>query len=120
MPAQPPAPERHTQNVLAEIWCDILELPRVGPQDNFFDLGGHSVLLHMVRDGIAERLGKDVPLVELFTHTTISSLARHLDGAPDSGGGGTHRPPAARAGRRARLGSRRARGEHETAGGHDE
>jgi hypothetical protein len=119
MPAQPPAPERRTEDVLAEIWCDVLELPLVGPQDNFFDLGGHSILLHMVRDGIAVRLGRDVPLVELFTYPTISSLARHIDGAAGGGSGGARRARTPRPAGRARLGSRRTLGEQETAGGHD-
>ncbi|WP_171991138.1 phosphopantetheine-binding protein [Streptomyces sp. JHA26] len=116
MPAQRPAPERRTQDVLAAIWCDILELPRVGPQDNFFDLGGHSVLLHMVRDQVAERLGADVPLVDLFTHPTIGSLARHLDGRADADPRAGRRTPAGRTADRSRLGSRRARGAQETDG----
>ncbi|MFF3767071.1 phosphopantetheine-binding protein [Streptomyces sp. NPDC001922] len=119
MPAQRPAPERRTEDVLAEIWCDVLELPRVGRQDNFFDLGGHSVLLHMVRDDIAQRLGKDVPLVELFSHPTIGSLARHLDGDGGAGRGGARRAPAARAGGRARLGSRRLHGDRAAGGDQD-
>nr|WSZ13612.1 phosphopantetheine-binding protein [Streptomyces canus] len=119
MPAQRPVPERRTQDVLAEIWSDILEVPRVGPQDNFFDLGGHSVLLHLVRDQVAERLGADVPLVDLFTHSTIGSLARHIDGRADAGPRAGRRAPAARAADRSRLGARRVRGAQETAGGPD-
>ncbi len=118
MPAQPQAPDQPTQAVLAEIWCDTLELSQVGPQDNFFDLGGHSVLLHMVRDGIARRLGKDIPLVELFAQPDISSLARHIDGGSPARAG-ARRAPAARTGGRARLNSRRALGEEATGGAHD-
>ncbi|MFD8462298.1 acyl carrier protein [Streptomyces antimycoticus] len=119
MPAQHPAPEQRTQDVLAEIWCDILEVPRVGPQDNFFDLGGHSVLLHMVRGQVAERLGADVPLVDLFSYPTIGSLARHLDGRTDADPRAGRRAPAARAAGRSRLGARRALGGQETTGGPD-
>lgn len=95
-----PPPQQRTEQVVAEIWSEVLELPQVGPQDNFFDLGGHSLLLAMVREGIARRLGRDVPLVELFAHPTVSALARYLDG------GGRSSQARPRALDRARLGSR--------------
>lgn len=66
------------EDALAAIWCEVLEVPSVSADDNFFDLGGHSVLLHMVRDRIDERLGLSPPLVDLFTYPTVRSLARHL------------------------------------------
>ncbi|MFB7677874.1 phosphopantetheine-binding protein [Kitasatospora purpeofusca] len=91
--------------VIAEIWCEVLEVPEVGDEDNFFDLGGHSVLLRMVQERVVRRTGREVELVEFFTHPTVRSLARHLRD------GGTAAP--AGAGRRAtgrlnRLGNRRA------------
>ncbi|MFD5751111.1 phosphopantetheine-binding protein [Streptomyces sp. NPDC127033] len=105
MPSPPSAPGQDTPTVIAAIWCDVLDLPQVDPRDNFFDLGGHSVLLHMVRDAVRERLGTDVPLVELFAHPTVHSLARHLDGGDSRGV--TERHTAQRSAGRARLSSRR-------------
>ncbi len=49
--------------------------------DNFFDLGGHSLLLAKVRAAIAERLGREVAVLDLFRWPTIRGLARHLEGA---------------------------------------
>ncbi|MXM68599.1 hypothetical protein GR925_35615 [Streptomyces sp. HUCO-GS316] len=91
--------------VIAEIWCEVLEVPAVGDDDNFFDLGGHSLLLQMVRERIVRRTGKDIELIEFFTHPTVRSLARRLvsEGAATATDG--RRRPAGRANR---LGNRRA------------
>ncbi|KNB52176.1 acyl carrier protein [Streptomyces caatingaensis] len=90
---------------VSELWCEVLGLPSVNPSDNFFDLGGHSLLLHTVRDGLHRRLGRDVPLVDLFQHPTVRSLAAHLaaaasGGPADTGGGRLARLEARRTGRR--------------------
>ncbi|MFI6704137.1 phosphopantetheine-binding protein [Streptomyces sp. NPDC050509] len=89
-------PVTATERVIAAIWSEVLEVSQVNVEDNFFDLGGHSVLLHMVQDRIGRELGKNPPLVELFTYPTVRALARRLDGeAPDGteeGTGGRARP----------------------------
>ncbi|MBQ0850485.1 hypothetical protein J8N05_20110 [Streptomyces sp. BH-SS-21] len=92
--------------MIAEIWSEVLEGRRVGAEDNFFDLGGHSVLLHMVQDRIGEELGREPDLVDLFTYTTVRALARHLDGGTDESI--RSHSGAERAGGRARLQRRRA------------
>ncbi|MBT2507477.1 acyl carrier protein [Streptomyces sp. ISL-98] len=89
--------------LVSELWCEALGLPEVNPSDNFFDLGGHSLLLHTVRNRLHERLGRDIPLVELFQYPTVRALADHLGGATagdDPGAGG---PSGALGGRLARL-----------------
>ncbi|MEU7580053.1 phosphopantetheine-binding protein [Streptomyces sp. NPDC041068] len=90
--------------LVSDLWCEVLELPEVSPSDNFFDLGGHSLLLHTVRDRLAEHLGRDVPLVDLFQHPTVGDLADHLTSGTSSGVGSD----AAPGGRLARLEARRA------------
>ena len=55
-------------------------MDRVGVEDSFFDLGGHSLLLAQVHGRLVEALGRPLPLVKLFEHPTIRSLARHLEG----------------------------------------
>lgn len=101
---QPPVTE--TERVITGIWCEVLELPEVGVLDNFFDLGGHSVLLHMVCDLIAERLGKRPPVVELFQYPTVRATARWLD---SGAGAGAVRAPARAGGRLGQLRAARAR-----------
>ncbi|MEV7779606.1 acyl carrier protein [Kitasatospora sp. NPDC088351] len=91
--------------VVAEIWCEVLQVPEVGHDESFFDLGGHSLLLQMVREQVVRRTGQDIELVEFFTHPTVRSLARRLkEGGAAAPAEGRRRP----AGRLNRLGNRRA------------
>jgi acyl carrier protein len=66
---------------LAGIWSSVLKVDGIGMDDNFFDLGGHSLLLAKVRAAIAERLGREVAVLDLFRWPTIRGLASHLEGA---------------------------------------
>jgi len=77
------APGRGLERALAEIWREVLGVPRVGVNDNFFDLGGHSLLLTRVQSRIGERCKVDLPIVDLFRHPTVGALARHLGGGAD-------------------------------------
>jgi len=72
------APQNRMERTIAEIWARALRVDRVGVDDNFFDLGGHSLLLVEVHQQIKERLGRDVPIVDLFAHPTVGALARQL------------------------------------------
>jgi amino acid adenylation domain-containing protein len=72
------APRGDAESVIAGIWRDALRVDRVGSSDNFFDLGGHSLLLAVVRDRLARSFGRDVPIVEMFRHPTVAALAAHL------------------------------------------
>ena len=73
------AAQTGTEKVLAEVWQKVLELDRVGVLDNFFDLGGTSILsLHTV-NGMSEALGRELSIVSLFQHPTIRSLAESLE-----------------------------------------
>ncbi|MBF8187073.1 SDR family NAD(P)-dependent oxidoreductase [Nonomuraea sp. K274] len=69
------APRTAVESLLVEIWSEILGLERVGVFDDFFDLGGDSLLaLHLV-DGMEARFGRSVPLEAVLTSTTIERLA---------------------------------------------
>ncbi|HEX7240013.1 MAG TPA: amino acid adenylation domain-containing protein, partial [Longimicrobiaceae bacterium] len=83
-----------TERVLAEVWKEVLGVDHVAPDDGFFDLGGHSLLLVRVHALLQERLGREVPIVELFQHPTLGGLAAHLDPPAE-------RPAAPRPARRA-------------------
>ncbi len=83
------APRLPMEEAVAGIWAEVLRLERVGVNRNFFDLGGHSLLLARVQSRLREALGRDVPIVDLFRFPTVASLARHLagaDGAAATGG----------------------------------
>lgn len=64
----------------------MLVRDHVGVDDNFFEIGGHSLLVVRVQSRLAETLGRQVPVVELFRHPTVRTLARHLAGAEEPGG----------------------------------
>ncbi|MCP3138287.1 non-ribosomal peptide synthetase [Pyxidicoccus xibeiensis] len=82
-PQVPLASELERQ--LAGLWCETLRLERVGAEDNFFDLGGHSLLLAQVQYLLKRHLGHDVPMVKLFEFPTVRALAAHLQGQDDGG-----------------------------------
>ncbi|MCP5155944.1 MAG: amino acid adenylation domain-containing protein [Ectothiorhodospiraceae bacterium] len=74
------APRSALEHQLAAIWCEVLGRERVGVHDNFFDLGGHSLLLLQVQSRLSSELDHPVPTIALFHYPTISQLAGHLSG----------------------------------------
>lgn len=66
---------------IVQIWRDVLGLERVGVNDNFFAVGGHSLLMIEIGSKLTELLGKQVSAMDLCTHPTIGSLADYLRGA---------------------------------------
>lgn len=72
-----------TEKTIAAIWADVLGVAEVSVHDNFFDLGGHSLLLVRVHSRLSESLNRAIPIVDLFRYTTVHSLAAHLSGAEE-------------------------------------
>ncbi|RKG88709.1 amino acid adenylation domain-containing protein, partial [Corallococcus terminator] len=72
------APRSELERTLAALWQEVLEVPRVGLHDGFFELGGNSLLLVQVHGRLKAALGVDVPLLTLFQHPNISALAAQL------------------------------------------
>jgi amino acid adenylation domain-containing protein len=72
------APRNELERSIARIWCEVLQVERVGVNDNFFESGGSSLLIVKLHTRLKEDLGRDVPVMELFRHTTIEALARKL------------------------------------------
>lgn len=64
---------------LCELWCHVLELDSVGVLDNFFDVGGTSVVAVRLIGLIQERLHLHLPIVKFFEHPNIKLMARYLD-----------------------------------------
>ncbi|WP_431605676.1 non-ribosomal peptide synthase/polyketide synthase [Amycolatopsis melonis] len=71
---EPVAPRTEREAVLAGIWADVLGVDRVGVEDNFFALGGDSILSIQV-SARARRAGLAVTTADLFRHQTIAALA---------------------------------------------
>jgi amino acid adenylation domain-containing protein len=74
------APVSPTERRIAEVWQRVLRLEKVGIDDNFFDAGGHSLLMVEVQAQLQEVLATEIDLVALFEHATVRSLAAHLRG----------------------------------------
>ncbi|MGH3722096.1 MAG: non-ribosomal peptide synthetase [Pseudonocardiaceae bacterium] len=72
------APRGELEQRIAELWSQVLNVDKVGAEDNFFDLGGHSLLLLLLQSRLATLMGHPIPIVELFTHTTVAAQAHHL------------------------------------------
>ncbi|HSK79062.1 MAG TPA: beta-ketoacyl synthase N-terminal-like domain-containing protein, partial [Thermoanaerobaculia bacterium] len=73
-------PRAGLESAVAEVWREVLGVAEVGAGDNFFDLGGHSLLLVEVQTRLKERLGEEVSLLDLFRNPNVGSLARFLAG----------------------------------------
>ena len=69
---------------IQRIWCNVLGVESVGPDENFFDLGGHSLLTIRVQKALREDLGVSVPLVDMFRFTTVRSLAQKVASGPET------------------------------------
>ncbi len=78
------APRNQFELQLAQIWSRILKVDRVGVQDNFFDLGGHSLLTPYLMAQIKQQFGKDVPIASLYQNPTIEQLATIVQADSDS------------------------------------
>jgi len=72
-------PSSSLEQQIAEIWQDLLQVDKVGIHDNFFDLGGHSLLIVQVRSRLETLLNRQIPLVTLFQYPTIEALATYLN-----------------------------------------
>lgn len=72
------APSTAVEEILAEIWQDILEVERVGIHDNFFDLGGHSLLATRVLSRVTESFGVELPIRALLEVPTIHGLSEAI------------------------------------------
>ncbi|HEX8129280.1 MAG TPA: MupA/Atu3671 family FMN-dependent luciferase-like monooxygenase [Pyrinomonadaceae bacterium] len=73
------APQTDLERTIAGIWQDALQVERLSTQDNFFDLGGHSLLMAQVHARLREVLQTEVPVIELFKYPTVSSLAKYFN-----------------------------------------
>ncbi|MBW4431901.1 MAG: amino acid adenylation domain-containing protein [Pelatocladus maniniholoensis HA4357-MV3] len=71
-------PQTEIEKTIADIWQEVLHVENVGIHDNFFELGGHSLLLVQVHSKLQKIFQKNLLLVEMFQHPTVSHLARYF------------------------------------------
>lgn len=73
-------PETATEKNLAKVWCDLLQLDKVGVNDNFFDLGGNSLLALNLVVELQEQYNYQLPVTKIYQLLTIKKIAAFLDG----------------------------------------
>ena len=80
------APEGLIENSLASIWKELLQVERVGRNDNFFHLGGHSLIATRLISKIRQSESVEVPLRAVFEHPVLSDLAHVIEQEYQSAG----------------------------------
>jgi len=68
------------ERLIAAAWCEVLNLPDVRAHDNFFDVGGHSLLLGRLQQVLEMKLDRPMRIVDFFAYPTVASMARFLTG----------------------------------------
>jgi amino acid adenylation domain-containing protein len=81
------APRTEMEQLVASVWCEVLDVEKVSLQDNFFDLGGHSLKMIRIHGRLQVALGRKISMVDLFMYPTAGVLARFLaegESAPET------------------------------------
>ncbi|MEH1167102.1 non-ribosomal peptide synthetase [Micromonospora sp. CPCC 205539] len=73
------APRTITEETVAEIWCAVLGVERIGVDQDFFAAGGHSLLAVRILSRLRQAFGLDIPLRLIFDHPTIAASASELE-----------------------------------------
>ncbi|MFD3694914.1 amino acid adenylation domain-containing protein [Streptomyces sp. NPDC058646] len=97
VPVPPPAaaqaagsrPVRSRHAEVAAAWAEVLKVPDVPEDVNFFDLGGHSLLVPVLQEALHRRTGVRIPVLDLFRHGTVADTAALLAGRTAGGGTGS-------------------------------
>ena len=71
-------PRNEMERTIANIWQKALHVGQIGREDNFFDLGGHSLLMVQVYSALRKHCSTDLSLIDLFRYPTIKSLSEYL------------------------------------------
>ncbi len=74
------APRTSSEHALAEVWRDVLGVSKIGVHDDFFDLGGHSLMVVRLIYAINRRHKVNLGVAEIFRNPTVEQLARVIDG----------------------------------------
>lgn len=68
-----------TENIIAKIWSEKLKIDNIKPDDDFFDLGGHSLIAVAVIVAVENKIGKRLPLASLFENSTLEKFAKLIE-----------------------------------------
>ncbi len=72
-------PRTEIEELVAQVWREVLKVEKIGVYDNFFELGGHSLLATRVLARLRSNFNVDLPLRKLFESPTVAGLAEHID-----------------------------------------
>ena len=72
------APRTEAERTIAAVWQEALQVEKVGLHDNFFDLGGYSLLVVLVHSKLREAFNEEVSTLDLFKYPTVSALAKYV------------------------------------------
>jgi amino acid adenylation domain-containing protein len=78
-------PRGEIEKKIAQVWKETLGVEKVGVQDNFFDLGGHSLLLAKVNNKLGKLIKKKLSMVDMYKYPTIQSLAKYITSEDGNG-----------------------------------
>jgi amino acid adenylation domain-containing protein len=78
------APRDAVEEMIAEVWAEVLRVERVGVEDNFFESGGHSLLAMQVVSHLRQLMGCELPLRLMFEEPTVAGLASALARDPEA------------------------------------
>jgi len=73
------APSGEFEEIIAKVWCEVLKLKRVGVEDNFISLGGHSLAAIRVTTRLSEMFELKLPLKKIFEFPTIATYAAYVE-----------------------------------------
>jgi amino acid adenylation domain-containing protein/FkbM family methyltransferase len=96
------APRTAIEEILANIWSEVLGVEQVGIHDNFFELGGHSLLATQVISRLRHVFSVDLPLRSLFEQPNLGALCKSIEGVL-SGGEAAAQPPLRKVAREGNL-----------------
>jgi amino acid adenylation domain-containing protein len=90
------APRTPLEQMIAKVWCEVLDIKQVGIHDNFFQLGGHSLLTMQLASRLSVLLDRKISVKTIFTQPTVAQLAEMLQAEMllDTNGMQTKREPA--------------------------
>jgi amino acid adenylation domain-containing protein len=72
-------PTSDIQKNIAQIWSELLRIPKIGKSDNFFEMGGTSLLAQKTVSNLRQHFNYEIPIIKLYQHPTISELSQFLE-----------------------------------------
>ena len=79
-------PRNAVEQTIASVWQEVLGVQSVGVFDNFFDLGGHSLLLVKAHGRLHGQFERELSIIDMFRYPTVDALAKHVSQAAEASG----------------------------------